>query len=234
MHREKHKPLPLSLFCVICDKEKSGKVTGTLEGHKAYFSLVLHGHGTANSKILGYLGLGQTEKRVFMSVMPAGVARDVLHHMDEVLQFKKPGHGVAFISKIHEGCYHRLVEIPNDDAEGETMQTASGKDLIMVIVNRGYTEEVMEAARSAGATGGTVLHARGCGLQGAEKFFGVTIQPEKEMIMILATDDVSCGIMEEIAHKTGPETDAGAVSFSMPVGSVKGIGNDLENAKAGE
>mgnify|MGYP000943805687 CR=1 FL=1 len=79
----------------------------------------------------------------------------------------------------------------------------------------------------AGATGGTVIHARGCGLAGAEKFFGVTIQPEKDMIMILADRTVSCNIMSAIAEKAGPHTDSHAISFSLPASHVHGIGLDI-------
>ena len=96
-------------------------------------------------------------------------------------------------------------------------------DLILVILNRGFTEEVMGSAREAGTTGGTVLHARGCGLGGAEKFFGVTIQPEKELIMIVADTANSHDIMAGIANSNGPGTQAAAISFSMPLNDVRGL-----------
>ena len=85
----------------------------------------------------------------------------------------------------------------------------------------------MDVASEAGATGGTVLHAGGCGFSGAEKFFGVNIQPEKEVIMSLAADDAGCAIMGAIADKVGPGTDASAVSFSITVNRVMGIGLDV-------
>ena len=69
------------------------------------------------------------------------------------------------------------------------------------------------------------MHARGCGLEGAEKFFGVTIQPEKEVILIVATVSDSCGIMAAIAEEAGPDNEAGAISFSMPLTAVKGLGD---------
>lgn len=103
------------------------------------------------------------------------------------------------------------------------MHQDSTHDLIMVVLNRGYSEEVMDAARQAGATGGTILHARGCGAAGVEKFFGMTVTPEKELLMILAQGDHTDVIMESIAAKAGPATDAAAVSFSLPASGVKGI-----------
>ena len=92
----------------------------------------------------------------------------------------------------------------------------------MVVLNRGYSDDVMAAARAAGAKGGTILHARSFG-SGMETFFGVEITPEKELLMIVAACDTACDIMQRIAEQTGPETPAGALSFSMPLDDVRGL-----------
>ncbi|MGD9560244.1 MAG: hypothetical protein AB7V55_06545 [Oscillospiraceae bacterium] len=222
------KNIQLNLLGLVCDRDKREKVVDLLQRHHSFFNLSVPGKGTANSRILGYLGLGETEKSVFFCVMPAPMAHRMLNELDQLFDFKKPGHGVAYLTSIHEGCYHRPVHLAGEENDGgETVEQQSLHDLIMVILSRGYTEEVMDVARRAGATGGTVLHARGCGLAGAEKFFGVTIQPEKEMLMILAKRDISCAIMGAIADETGPGTDANAISFSMAVNDVRGIGRDV-------
>lgn len=59
-------------------------------------------------------------------------------------------------------------------------------ELIVVILNQGYVDLVMDAARDAGAYGGTVIHAKGTGMEQAEKFMGVSLAAEKEMIFIVA------------------------------------------------
>lgn len=223
-----HSELALSLLCTVCDREKAERVSKLLEGHKSYFNLASLGTGTANSKILNYLGLGNAEKVTFFSFMPAAVAAALLETLDGALDLARPGHGIAFISPIHEGCYHKPVTFTYPKGGDFLEQTKNAAyDLIMVVLNRGYTEEVMDEARAAGATGGTVLHARGVGLAGAEKFFGVTIQPEKEVLMILASDSDSCGIMAAIAEKVGPGSDANAISFSVPVSAVRGLSCDV-------
>ena len=236
MHSEKTKHLALDFVCCVVDRERGETVLHVLEGKRSFFNLVSLGKGTANSRILNYLGLGQHDKSVFMSIMPAEISRQVMAVLNEKLELKKPGHGIAFTARIHEGCYHEPVRFSQyDKSGGEEMEqaernTEATHDLIMVMVNRGYTEEVMDGARAAGATGGTVLHARGCGMAGAEKFFGVTIQPEKEIIMIVASADCSCEIMAAMAEKVGPDSDANAVSFSMPLNAVRGIGSDVPDA----
>ncbi|MDL2323735.1 P-II family nitrogen regulator [Ruminococcaceae bacterium OttesenSCG-928-A16] len=223
---DKQKPA-LNLLCVICDRDKQEKIATVVDGQRALFNLATLGKGTASSRILNYLGIGETDKTVFLSILPATLAKERMHKLTEDFHLKEAGQGIAFCVGITHGCYHKTIAVPAEETGGETMDNKAGTDLVLVVVNPGYTEEVMEVAREQGATGGTVLHARGCGLTGAEKFFGVTIQPEKELIMIVASDAISCAIMESIAQKTGPETDAGAVSFSLPVAAAVGIGLDV-------
>jgi len=96
-------------------------------------------------------------------------------------------------------------------------------DLIITIVNRGFDDVVMDAARSAGATGGTVLNARGAGVHEAEKFFGISIQPEKDLILILAKREEKKQIMHAIRNEVGLNKEGRGLSFSMPVEDVCGI-----------
>ena len=96
-------------------------------------------------------------------------------------------------------------------------------ELIVVILNEGFSDFVMDAARSAGAGGGTVLHAKGTGSKRAEKFFGVSLADEKDMVYIVAHRDEKAPIMRAISQQAGPGTKAGAICFSLPVSSVVGL-----------
>lgn len=219
--------LALCLFCVICDKDKQKKVIAAMEEVKAFFSLVLRGKGTGSSKILAYLGLDDTEKAVLFSILLTKTAQQLQEKLNKKMDFVKPGNGIVFQVPVIEGCYHKPVHLTQEDGGNVMQQPATQNQMLMLIMNRGYTEDVMEEARANGATGGTVLHGRGCGLAGAEKFFGVTIQPEKDVIIIVAGTDTCTGIMQAVAKKYGPETAAGAVSFSLPVSGVCGVGLDV-------
>jgi len=223
MHLEQNKHLELCLLSVICDRDRSSIVEDALEKYKTFFSLVTFGKGTANSKILSYLGLGETEKAVFRCVLPKEEAVKLNAEINEALEFAKPGRGISFTVKIDNGCYQKPVQFLSEGNKEEHMHKDAVHDLIIVVLNRGYCEDVMEAASAAGATGGTVMNARGCGMSGMDKFFGVVIAPEKEVIWIVATKDSSPDIMAGIAEKTGPTTDAGAVSFTITVNDVHGI-----------
>ena len=96
-------------------------------------------------------------------------------------------------------------------------------ELIIVIICRGYSDVVMDAARRAGATGGTVINARGLGSKTAEKFFGITIQPEKELVYILAPESIRGDIMREVCKDAGLNTAGKGIAFSLKVDDVLGI-----------
>jgi len=96
-------------------------------------------------------------------------------------------------------------------------------DLILTVVNRGFADTVMDAAKSAGAHGGTVLYARGAGIHEAEKFFGISIQPEKEVVLILVQREYKKNIMLAITKEAGLHKEGKGLSFSLPVDDVVGI-----------
>ena len=99
----------------------------------------------------------------------------------------------------------------------------SGYKCIMAIVNNGFSEEAMEAARAAGARGGTILHGRGTTSKEAEKFFNITIQPEKEIVMILATAEKTDGILKSLYKTIGTSTQAQGIVFAIPVDETVGL-----------
>lgn len=95
--------------------------------------------------------------------------------------------------------------------------------LIVTIVNRGFSDDVMESARSCGAKGGTIMYAHGAGLDETETFLGLSIHPEKEVVLILAEDEKRPAIMNAITAKSGLRSDAMGVTFSMPVNHIGGV-----------
>ena len=99
-------------------------------------------------------------------------------------------------------------------------------EVIFCIVNAGFSEAVMEAAREFGARGGTVIRARGTANQEAEKKFGITIQPEKEAVMILVKSEIKDAILHALYKAVGLKTPGQGIAFSLPVDNVVGIATD--------
>lgn len=96
-------------------------------------------------------------------------------------------------------------------------------EAIFCIVNSGYSEAVMDAAKKLGARGGTVLSARGTAGKEAETFFGITIQPEKEIVMILVPKKIKDDILHALYNEVGLNTAGQGIAFALPVDGVVGI-----------
>ncbi|MDD2569243.1 MAG: P-II family nitrogen regulator [Clostridia bacterium] len=96
-------------------------------------------------------------------------------------------------------------------------------ELIITIVNRGFADLVMDAAKAAGAHGGTVLYGRGAGIHEAEKFFGVSIEPEKEVVLVLLPKQDKDAVMRAITKGAGLNSEGKGLTFSLPVDDVLGI-----------
>ena len=106
-----------------------------------------------------------------------------------------------------------------------------GYKCILAIVNIGFSEVAMDAAKACGARGGTVLHGRGTISKDAEKFFNISIQPEKEIVMILAKNELIDSILKGLYNAIGTSTQAQGIAFALPVDEVIGIDNNLNVKK---
>lgn len=104
-------------------------------------------------------------------------------------------------------------------------------EVIFCILNKGFADRAMDTARAAGATGGTILHARGTAAPDAEKLFGITIQPEKEIVMILVSIKIKDAVLKALYDTVGTGTDAGGIAFTMPVESTVGLSSAARAAK---
>ena len=98
----------------------------------------------------------------------------------------------------------------------------SNFELIIAIINKDYASNLMESARAAGAKGGTILNARGTGDHNVEKLFGLTLQQEKEVVLILTEVKHKVNIMKSIIETAGLNTLGRGICFSMPVEDVIG------------
>ena len=96
-------------------------------------------------------------------------------------------------------------------------------EVILCIVNKGFADRAMDAARAVGAKGGTILHGRGTASPDAEKMFGITIQPEKEIVMILVAVKIKDAVLKALYDAVGTATDARGIAFTLPVEQTVGL-----------
>ena len=105
-------------------------------------------------------------------------------------------------------------------------------EAIFCIVNSGYSETVMDAAKKLGARGGTVINARGTASKEAESFFHITIQPEKEIVMIIVPSSIKDDVLHALYKEVGLDSAGQGIAFAMPVDSVVGISDPNTDKKA--
>lgn len=213
------------LLTTIVDRGEGDRVAGIFSANDAYFNMLTLGYGTARKKILSYFGLGETEKDVIFSYMPFEASQAVLKELTGLFKVERAGYGVAFSVPMNgaaDAIQRMGCEECAEERGGRILENHE-HDLIIAITAQGYVDEVMDVARAHGATGGTVLRARGVGAKEAEKFFGIAIQAEKDMIMIVVRNDKRLEMMNAIIEKKGPASDARTVVFSLPVSGVAGM-----------
>ena len=189
-------------------------------------TVAMLGHGTAAKSMLDLLGIECTEKRIIMTVANSEKAQQFIKDMRQQLYIGIPGHGIVIAIPIKSvGGGKTLAYLNNGEQQPAryTPELSDRYELIVIVANEGRTDQVMNAARAAGATGGTVLHGKGTGSQN-KKFYNVSIAAEKEVILMVAPSDRKAAIMQSVLHHAGPDSDAGAVLFSLPVSEVAGFG----------
>ena len=182
--------------------------------------------GTAHEKTLDMLGIERTEKTMLLSLLDTKSLEKIKHGLTLDMKIDLPNRGVAIAIPLSGVGGARTLEYLNHGKavegteEEETMQ--SNYELIIAIYEKGHTGLVMGAAREAGATGGTTIKAKGTAKE-AEKFFGISIAEEKEMLFIVSSNDKKKDIMKAIMTKAGIDSKAHAITFSLPVSETAGF-----------
>ena len=187
-------------------------------------NLALYGRGTASRSVLDLLGIVSRERRVVLSVTTEEKTGVLIEAMRRQLYLDTPGGGIAVVVPIKSVGGGRTLSYLRGDAPPTQPPAAEfDYELVLAIANAGYTDAVMDAARSVGAAGGTILHGKGTGNAKSEKFFGLSLAQEKELILIVARAGEKAAIMQAILEQAGPGSDAGAITFSLPVTDVAGF-----------
>ena len=191
--------------------------------------------GTATETMLDMLGVEPTEKALLFTVVTREMAKYLTRRLNAQRGISLPLIGVAFGLPVRcmggETAWKYFLEgqpSGSDAEDGGEIHMEAMYELIVAITDNGNTDLVMDAARDAGATGGTVIHAKGTGSRFAEKFFGVTLASEREMVLIVADAASRSAIMKSIMQGAGMHTDAHTVAFSMPVTEIAGFRQDTE------
>ena len=217
----------LYLMTTIVDRKISDKYLNLFQENNLHVVYRTLGFGTVSNDIMDYLGLESNEKSVSFSVVEETTWLQIKKQLEKKLKIDAPGGGISFISPLSsiggKKTLQFLIEKEEYQKEEESTLKNTTHELIIVIAEQGYTELIMDAARAAGAYGGTVIHAKGTGMELAEKFMHMSLAIEKEIIFIVTKTEQKNPIMQSIMHKAGPDSKAKAITFSVPVSSTAGL-----------
>lgn len=212
----------LSLLCLIINEENEKQYIKILNKYKANFKTVIHGIGTASNSILEYFGLNEIHKTLILSILPNTNSKYILNELNNKTKIDEPGKGIAFTIPVSSSVKYIEDFYINKEMEDINMEYAN-QELIITIANEGYAENIMNAAKTVGATGGTTIYGRGLETDKIIKFLGISIEPEKEIVLILAPNDKKNDIMNKIVEKCGLTTLGAGICFSLPVSHVIGL-----------
>ena len=216
--------MELYYVITISDRDRAEILANIYQTAGTGMVLTKLGRGTATGAQLSSYGLDATEKAIVSTVADAEQTRQIFKLSKRRLFIDVPGNGVMMAIPLKSVAGGRTLGYLTDSTQtGGKPAMVFSHELIMVIMNEGYSDTVMDAARSAGAGGGTVLHAKGTGRARAQKFFGVSLADEKDIVYIVAHADEKADIMQAIADNAGPGTRAGAICFSLPISQVAGL-----------
>ena len=209
----------------ITDRNQSQKFLSFYKTYGIEVVLSTLGKGTAASEILNDFGLEATQKAVLLSVVTGKVWSAVQKGLQTIMLIDIPGTGIAFIIPVSSIGGKRALQFLTEHQTFALKEESTLKDtryeLLLVIANQGHTGSIMDAARAAGAGGGTVIHAKGTGMEGAAHFMGVELVNEKELVLIVSRTTLKNQIMQAIMQGAGPK--AGAIVFSLPVTDTAGL-----------
>lgn len=218
----------LSLLVTITDRKTTDAFLRLYETFGVTVSLRTVGQGTAVRETLSTLGLEQSEKAVLLAVVATGVWPRIQRALRRQMRIEVPGTGIAFTVPLSSiGGKRALLFLTEHqplellELKEESTLKDTRYELLLVIANQGYTGSIMDAARAVGAGGGTVIHAKGTGMEGAAAFFGVELVNEKELVLIVTRKPQKNQIMHAIM--SGADPKAGAIVFSLPVTDTAGL-----------
>ena len=209
----------LKLLFIISDNED--KIKLLTDEFSLPFNTIMHGEGTASQGILNFLGLTKTNKIVFFSIIPDTREKEILNYIKKEMHIKKIGNGVAFTVPLTSSPEY--IKDVFKKTRGEKMKNKKEYHLLLTIVIEGYAEKAMEVAKKNGANGGTLIKGREVGNKNSFKFFNMTVEPEKDILLIVCKTDDKNKIMNAVLDKFGANTEARGICISLPIDNTIGI-----------
>lgn len=226
----------IELLCLISNDKEDKIIKPLYDKYNMPFNIATHGEGTASSSLLQYFALEDINKYIYFSLIHEKQKKEILESIRHNLELDKPGEGICFTIPLSGSTKYLLDKLNTEDnmkeeekKKQETKKEISKKankihHLIVTIVTEGYSEKVMNTAKNAGAGGGTLINGRSIYQTNSKRqFLGFSIEPEKDVILIVTDEDKKNDIMNAIVKETGLKTEGGGIIFSLPITDAIGL-----------
>lgn len=212
-----------SLIISIVPHDKGEKLTKAAVNAGCGGGSVMMGRALAKSNFGAILGTGETTKDLIFMVVESTKKSAIMNAIYESTQNEKTNFGEIFTLDV-DSLLKAGATSEGEEKMSENENKETSRDMITVIVNKGYADDVMFAARKAGATGGTVINARGTAREDDAKFFGVHIVPEKDMLVIVVEHDKKEAVLSAIKEVKCLKEPGMGIAFSSPVTDFELLG----------
>jgi len=223
---------PYLTMTLILNEHQCHKFAHKAKEKNIHGAMVVLGKGTVKSATLNWFGIKSQKKHIVTIPVKTKEANDLLDYFTRELQLNEPGHGIAYTTPIIVA-----EQIINKKQESwdrlDDMGVDSMYKKLTVIVNRGMAEDVMDIARRSGVTGGTIMHGRGTGSEYTEKLFGVEIEPEKELVIMLMPSELIERVVTDLYQELQLENPGNGILFVEPVVDVRGLFDAGKHKKEG-
>ena len=219
---KKFQSSPVRCLVVIMAKGLCGSVLKILMNQGVSNCCMTLGVGTARSETLDYFGLDGPEKDIIFCAAAADNVENIFLALAEDSKFKKTGYGIAFSIPVSAISVKAAKEIKRPMTEVKKERSKMDYELIAALADKNMEDEIMKAARSAGASGGTIIRGRKAADGNEERFLNITIHPEKEIILIVAKSSDKKNIMKAIDDEA-KSSNIEVTQMSLPVDDVFGI-----------
>lgn len=210
----------IELVCVIVDFGLGSKIIHKAKQEGIFGGTILLCKGTINNKVLKFFGLTDVRKEMVLMAGETDNVYKALEKLDEEFKFEKPNHGIAFTTSISNILGTRSCKTNNVKERGvDNIMYQS----ITVIVDKGKGEDVIDAATKAGSKGGTIINARGSGINETSKLFTMEIEPEKEIVIILSKIEDVDKIVSSIKNEMKIDEPGKGIIYTQDIKKVYGL-----------
>ena len=218
----------LRLLLSVTQAEDEHRVVEVLQKNGIPLCFEARAKGTAPSELLDAIGLGGTTRVLTAGLLPRARVPAVFDAINKALAYHKRGAGIALTLPL-TGVQNSILQLtapegaePTDDKEKQVMKEHPYA-LLWISVKAGHGDEAVDAARKAGARGGTVLKGSRCSSEAASSFLGISIREEQDLVMIVLPAETKPAVMSALTTACGLNTPAHGVVVSMPVDEVMGL-----------